>query len=236
MSFRSASLEDMQTLYPAMFLAVILSLVLMLRSIPGTLSTLIIIILMVIGTMGLTGWLGITMSPPTTTVPIVIMTLAIADCVHILVNFLHGMRAGVSQREAMLESLRINLQPVFLTTLTTAVGFLSLNFSEAPPFRDLGNMAAIGVWLAFFLSITLLPALMMILPVKALRTDTRGSLAMLRLAEFVIRYKRRLLWLMGGSILFFIAQIPNNRLDDRFVEYFDETNAFRKPPISPPRI
>ncbi len=63
-AFPTASLGDMQTLYPAMFLAVIISLVLMLRSIPGTLSTLIIIILMIIGTMGITGWLGIRMSPP----------------------------------------------------------------------------------------------------------------------------------------------------------------------------
>ncbi|MDJ0806470.1 MAG: MMPL family transporter [Gammaproteobacteria bacterium] len=226
-SFPATSLDDMQNLYPLMFLAVILSLVLMLRSIPGTLSTLVIIILMIIGTMGITGWLGIKMSPPTTTVPIVIMTLAIADCVHVLVNFLHGMREGMPKREAMLESLRINLQPIFLTTLTTAIGFLSLNFSEAPPFRDLGNMAAVGVWLAFFLSVTLLPAMMMILPVKALRGDTRGSVAMLRLAEFVIRNKMPLLWGMGGLILFLIAQIPNNRLDDRFVEYFDETINFR---------
>ena len=161
-------------------------------------------------------------------VPIVIMTLAIADCVHILVNFLHGLRQGMEKRAAMLESLRVNLHPVFLTTLTTAVGFLSLNFSEAPPFRDLGNMAAIGVWLAFFLSITLLPALMLILPVKALRNDSRGSLAMLHLAEFVIRYKRQLLWLMGVAVIFFIVQIPRNQLDDRFVEYFDQTNAFRQ--------
>ncbi len=227
-AFPSASKEDMQSLYPVMFLAVILSLALMLRSIPGTLSTLIIIILMIIGTMGITGWMGIRISPPTTTVPIVIMTLAIADCVHILVNFLHGMREGLEKREAILESLRINLQPIFLTTLTTAIGFLSLNFSDAPPFRDLGNMAAIGVWLAFFLSITFLPAMMMILPVKALRGDTRGSIAMLRLAEFVIRYKRHLLWVMGGIIIFLIAQIPNNRLDDQFVKYFDETITFRQ--------
>lgn len=226
-SFPAAAQNDMQTLYPLMFLAVILSLVLMLRSIPGTFSTLIVIILTIIGTMGITGWLGIRMSPPTTTVPIVIMTLAIADCVHVLVNFLHGMREGMGKREAMLESLRINLQPIFLTTLTTAIGFLSLNFSEAPPFRDLGNMAAIGVWLAFFLSVTFLPAMMMILPVKALRGDTRGSIAMVRLAEFVIRYKHTLIWVMGALIVFFIAQIPNNRLDDRFVEYFDETITFR---------
>ena len=143
------SQADMKTLYPAMFAAVILVLVLMLRSIPGTLATLLIILLMIVATMGLTGWVGIKLSPATTIVPIVIMTLAIADCVHILVNFLHGMRAGEEKHQAMLESLRINLQPVFITSLTTAIGFLSLNFSEAPPFRDLGNMSAVGVILAF---------------------------------------------------------------------------------------
>ncbi|MEW8385727.1 MAG: MMPL family transporter, partial [Candidatus Thiodiazotropha taylori] len=157
-AFPTASQDDMKSLYPIMFGAVILVLVLMLRSIPGTISTLIIIVLMIIATMGLTGWLGIKMSPPTTTVPIVIMTLAIADCVHILVNFLHFMREGEAKYQAMMESLRINLQPIFLTTLTTAIGFLSLNFSDAPPFRDLGNMAAMGVVLAFLLSITFLPA------------------------------------------------------------------------------
>ncbi|MCU7845686.1 MAG: MMPL family transporter [Candidatus Thiodiazotropha sp. (ex Monitilora ramsayi)] len=227
-AFPAASQGDMMTLYPLMFAAVILVLVLMLRSIPGTLSTLIIIILMIIATMGLTGWLGIQMSPPTTTVPIVIMTLAIADCVHVLVNFLHGMREGEPKHQAMMESLRINLQPIFLTTLTTSIGFLSLNFSDAPPFRDLGNMAAIGVVLAFILSITFLPAMMMILPVKALKGDTQGSIAMRHLAEFVVKNKKPLLWGMGTLILFLIAQIPNNRLDDQFVKYFDETNLFRQ--------
>ncbi len=227
-AFPTASQGDMKTLYPAMFVMVILVLVLMLRSIPGTLSTLIIIILMIIATMGITGWLGIKLSPPTTIVPIVIMTLAIADCVHILVNFLHGIREGETKRQAMLESLRINLQPIFLTSLTTAIGFLSLNFSEAPPFRDLGNMSAIGVMLAFVLSVTFLPAMMMLLPLRAAKDDTRGSRAMLRFAEFVVRRRRALFWGMGLLILFLISQIPNNQLDDRFVNYFDETNAFRQ--------
>ncbi|MEW8505344.1 MAG: MMPL family transporter [Candidatus Thiodiazotropha sp.] len=227
-AFPAASQDDMTSLYPLMFAAVILVLVVMLRSIPGTLSTVIIIILMIIATMGLTGWLGIKMSPPTTTVPIVIMTLAIADCVHILVNFLHFMRDGEEKYQAMMESLRINLQPIFLTTLTTAIGFLSLNFSEAPPFRDLGNMAAMGVVLAFFLSVTFLPAMMMLLPVKALSGDTLGSMAMVRFADFVVRNKKRLLWGMGVIVLLLISQIPSNRLDDQFVKYFDETIEFRQ--------
>ncbi len=227
-AFPTASKNDMKTLYPLMFVAVILLLALLLRSIPGTFSTLVIIFLMIVATLGLTAYLGIKMSPPSTTVPIMIMTLAIADCVHILVNFLHGLRQGESKHQAMMESLRINLQPIFLTTVTTVIGFLSLNFSDAPPFRDMGNMSAMGVAFAFILSITLLPAMMMVLPVKALKGDTQGSIAMQHLAAFIVNNKKMLLWGMGSLILFLISQIPNNKLDDQFVKYFDETNAFRQ--------
>jgi predicted RND superfamily exporter protein len=89
-------------------------------------------------------------------------------------------------------------------------------------------MSAIGVMLAFVLSVTFLPAMMMLLPVRPASEDTRGSLAMLRFAEFVIQRRRTLFWGMGLLILFLISQIPNNQLDDRFVTYFDETNAFRQ--------
>lgn len=227
-AFPRASLADMATLYPLMFLVVAAVLALMLRSLPGTLVTLLVILMTIVATMGLTGWFGIRLSPPLTIVPIVIMTLAIADCVHILVNFLHGMRAGTPKHRALLESLRINLQPVFLTSLTTAIGFLSLNFSDAPPFRDLGNMSAIGVLLAFFLAIAFLPAAMMLLPVRALGAETRGSLAMQRFAGFVVRRRRPLLWGTGVTMLFLVTQIPRNQLDDQFVKYFDPDNSFRR--------
>jgi predicted RND superfamily exporter protein len=70
--------------------------------------------------------------------------------------------------------------------------------------------------------------MMMLLPVKALKGDTMGSAAMVRLAEFVVHYKNQLMWGMGILVLLLISQIPNNRLDDQFVKYFDETIAFRQ--------
>ena len=56
------------------------------------------------------------------------------------------------------------MRPVFLTSLTTAIGFLSLNFSDSPPFRQLGNLVAFGVLCAFVYSTVLLPALLSVLP------------------------------------------------------------------------
>jgi len=103
----------------------------------------------IITAIGLAFWLGITLTPPTIASPTMIMTLAVANCVHLLVTFLQRLRHAESKPAAMRESLRVNLQPVFITSLTTAIGFLSMNFSDAPPFRDLGNIVAIGFYGGF---------------------------------------------------------------------------------------
>jgi len=227
-AFPEASQKDMMTLYPAMFLVVLVTLGVMLRSMGGTFATLSVIVLMIFATMGLSGWLGIRLSPPTTSVPVVIMTLAVADCVHILSNFLQGFHKSGERRAAMFESLRINLTPVFLTSLTTAVGFLSLNFSEAPPFRELGNMSAMGVTIAFVLAITLLPAMMMVLPIRRPKHPARGGQAMPWLADFVVRRRKPLFWGMAALALLLVAQVPRNTLNDEFVKYFDIGNPFRQ--------
>ncbi len=226
--FGEISQKDMRTLYPLMVVIVLASMMLMLRSVAGVFASSVVLLLAVIGAMGIAGWLGIYLSPPTVTTPVVVMTLSVADCIHIVVIFLQGLRRGNDRRTAMLESLRLNLGPVFLTSLTTAIGFLSLNFSDAPPFRDLGNLAAIGVTLAFIFSITLLPALLMVLPVRPGTQHTRGQGAMDGIAEFVIRHRRGLLWGVGGLILFLVAQVPRNQLNDEFVKYFGEGVPFRQ--------
>ena len=228
-AFPEASQYDMTHLIP-MALGIILLLVLfLLRSIVGTIVTLLTIAFAVMSAMGSAGWLGIHLSPPTMSAPTIILTLAIADCVHILSNWLQGMRKGMDKITAMRESLRINFGPVFLTSITTAIGFLSLNFSDAPPFRDLGNIAAIGVIYAWVLSIGFMPALVTLLPsrVKAKDEQSHKNSQMAKLAEFTIRQQKKLL--IAGAALFIVlvSFLPKNELNDVFVHYFDERIQFR---------
>jgi len=124
-TFPKLSQRDMKTLYPVMILIILVAMSFMLRSIAGVVASMgVLLVLSVIATMGFTGWLGIYLSPPTVTTPVVVMTLAVADCIHIIVLFLQGLRRGETREEAMMESLRLNLGPVFLTSITTAIGFL----------------------------------------------------------------------------------------------------------------
>ena len=145
-----------------------------------------------------------------------ILTLAVADCVHFLVTFFQGLRSGEDKISAIKESVRVNFNPIFLTSLTTAIGFLSMNFSDSPPFHDLGTITAIGVVYAFLLSIFFLPALMAVLPVKMSARAQSSKNPMDWLANFVVKNNKPLLISIGVLIVGLIAMIPRNELNDVF--------------------
>lgn len=226
-AFPEASRHDIQTLIPVMFGVVVLVLAFLTRSVVGTVGTVLVIAFTVVITMGLAGWAGIKLTGASASAPTIILTLAVADCVHVLVNFIHAMRNGADKNSALTESLRLNLQPVFLTSITTAIGFLSMNLGDVPPFRDMGNLVALGVMLAFGLSVIFLPAFVAIMPVNVRKRQTHGDKVMSTFADWVIRKRKALLWGLGPAMLILMAFIPRNEINDEFVKYFDETIQFR---------
>ncbi|EAT13230.1 MMPL family transporter [Bermanella marisrubri] len=226
-AFPEASQQDMKSLYPIMLGLILVLLFLSLKGLWGTLATFSIVIFSSGLGLGLFGWPGPEVTPTTLSAPVMIMTLAIADCIHILMSYYHGIAKGESKHAAMVESIRINFQPVLLTSVTTAIGFLSLNFSDAPPFHDLGNIVCIGVIGAFVLAIFYLPALMMLLPAKKVSQSFNENSKMTALSNFVYGNRHKLFYGMSVLIIALIAVIPLNELDDNTIEYFDWSVQFR---------
>lgn len=227
-AFPEASTTDMKTVYPVMVLMILVFLILTLRGLWGTLATFIVVIFSSTVAIGSFGWPGPEVTPTTLSAPVMIMTLAIADCVHILMSYYHGLAKGMQKQAAMQESMRINSQPVFLTSLTTVIGFLTLNFSDAPPFHDLGNIVAIGVFAAYLLAVIFLPALMILLPGKKVAESYKENIWMTRLAKLVINHRDKMLYGMSVLIVTLVALVPLNKLDDTIVEYFDWSIDFRR--------
>jgi predicted RND superfamily exporter protein len=160
--------------------------------------------------------------------PTIILTLAIADSIHILLAMMELMqKEGYAKEDALVESFRINARNVFLASLTTVVGFLSLNFGDAPPMWDLGNITALGVALAWLYSVTFVPALVAIMPVRGRDLILNASLSMEKLAEMVIQWRSPLLWSMTALTIFLGASILRFEINDRPVEYFSRSNPFR---------
>ena len=227
-AFGESSQNDMTTLVPMMFLTIIVVLGILLRSFSATISSIVMIFFTIIFAMGLMGWMGWKLTPASASAPTIIMTMAVADTVHLLVTFLHNLRKGINKVDAIADSLRINIQPIFITSVTTAIGFLSMNFSDVPPFHDLGNVVAIGVLFAFVLSVTTLPAMVILMPMRIKAREEQKNGVMNSFANIVIEHRKFLLLVMGGIALSLMAFLPQNKLDDQFVEYFDESVDFRQ--------
>jgi len=228
-AFSEAVVNDFGSLVPLMFVVILATTAMAVRSIGATMSTLLVIILSATVAMGVAGFMGIKLAGPSPSAVIIILTLAIADSIHILITMRSAMRAGLEKRAAIVESIRINFLAVSITSLTTIVGFLSLNFSDSPPFRDLGTITAIGICAAWFFSLTLLPALLSFAPMKvSMKAETQtGPSFMGRFADVVIGHYRLLFIATGAAAVALISFIPTITLSDQFRMYFDERVEFR---------
>ena len=227
-AFAEATFDDFVTLGPIVFLMIIVTTTLLLRSLLGTVSIIVVIGFVVTTTMGIAGWLGTVFSPANAGVPTIVMATCVAHSVHIITTTLLGMGHGLDKDKAIAESLRSNAWPVFLTSLTTAAGFLSLNYSDSPPFRILGNLVALGVACAFIYSMTLLPALLSFLPLRARRIPSDKSLFFDRFGAFVVRRRAFLLSFVVILTLVLISGIPRNELTERWAHNFDERYQYRR--------
>jgi len=229
-TFAEATQHELATLAPIAFVLVVVSAALLLRSISATVALIVVILFVVGTTLGFAGWLGTVFNPGSSGVPIVVMTISLAHCVHVVTGALAGMRRhGRSRNDAIAESLRSNAWPIFLASSTTAIAFLSLIAADSPPFRTLGVLVAFGVLCAFVYSMTLLPALLSILRVRAPPVRTGGGFDLFdRFGAFVVRRRSVLLVSVGIGAFVLVTGIPRIDLSDNWTTYFDERYRFRR--------
>jgi predicted RND superfamily exporter protein len=222
-----AAIHDMSLLIPVSFGVMFVLVALFAGGITGTVTTVLVFSLSVAATMGISGYLGFPITPTGAGTPNIILTVALANSVHVLISYFHELREGRSKHDAIEESLRININPISLASITTAIGFLSMNFSESPPFQMMGTTVAIGVIISFVLAITFLPALLAVLPTGRIRQQSSADEKINAFANFVVRRRRGLLWGMSILIIATVANVPRNEFNEMFFEYFDETMEFR---------
>ncbi|WP_080938981.1 MMPL family transporter [Vibrio vulnificus] len=228
-SFAMAAQNDSATLVPTMLLVILVFLTLMLRSFLSVLATLVVIIGAIVATLGIVGWAGMFLHVASVNVPTLIMTLAVADCVHVIASMRHFMRQGMPKSQAIHRSVTLNFVPIIITSVTTAIGFLMMNMSDSPVLRDFGNLSALGVMIACMLSVSLLPALLNLLPVRfSAKQAAKSSDIMDKLADLVVHRRNVLLPLSIVVIAGSAALIPYNKVNDESIKYFDTSSEFRQ--------
>ena len=225
---RDAINNDVAVLAPIAFGTMLLVAVVVLRSIWGMIAIVSMLMTVLLSALGFTGWTGMQLFGESGAALFVLMAIAIAHSVHVIEVMADGMRTGMSRRTAAIHSLQLNAWPVFLTSLTTAIGFLSLNFSEMPPFRVMGNIVAFGAMCAFVYSVTLLPALLSVMPMRT-RVAPTGKLYFFdHLAKFVVSNSTRLLWTFAILTAVLVVGITRIDLNENHLEILDESYEFRR--------
>ncbi len=229
-SIEQAVISDISILVPAAGVVIFILLMIILRVLTGTIIALWLISLTAIGTFGFFSWLGIPLTPVSGTIPTTLTVIAIADCLHLLITYYHELSVGQPKKKAVLHALKINFTPMFVTSLTTAIGLLCLNFSDSPPYRMLGNTVAFGAVLAFLLTVIWLPALLLWLPVpksfsnhKAERSSLQYFRWMTSLGRIIIKHNGLLLALTSVAAILISINVSNNRIDDQWDKYFDDS-------------
>ena len=227
-AFGQATVDDLRTLTPFVFLIIVALTVILLRSMSGAAAIVAVLLFAVGTTIGIAGWRGVVFSPTSSGVPLIVMVIAVADSIHVVTSVLSGLRRGLDRRAAIIESFRVNAYPILLTSMTTAVGFLSLNAADSPPFHDLGNYVALGVFCAFAFTMTLLPALLSLLPLRVRHARPAVEAGFDRFADFVVARRTVLLWSVAAAVAVLATGVLRIELSDNATRYFDERYEFRR--------
>ena len=206
---------DLVQLIPFVLLVLAIVLYLSLRTVAGVILPLAVVLLTVIWTAGLMAWLGIPMAMISTTLPIMLIAIGVADAIHILTEYYAGLRGGEEKRSAIRTVVKHIGVAIVLTSITTLVGFLSLGTSPVQQVMQFGLFVGFGVMAALAITLTLIPAALELGrgPKLGARKVTKPSIStrvLTWLSKFVV--KRRKALLIVGSVLFVLAAIGSTRL------------------------
>ncbi|GIR88414.1 MAG: RND transporter [Gammaproteobacteria bacterium] len=213
---------EMPVVMPLMLLLIFFIVFLMIRSYVAVLATFVVILMSLIATFGSIGILGSPLNQMVTTIPILIITLALADCIHLFSIYFQNRVKGISSKESMEKSLEMNIQPLFLTTISTCIGFLCLNFIEVAPLRDFGNAVAIGIGFAFIFTIFFIAPVVSFFEVKTASKVTKQTRFSTSVGSFILKNGNKLIFSITSISFLILLCIPMNELDENPTQMYAE--------------
>ncbi len=211
--------SDIQKFMRITFVIILLFLFIIFRRITAVLYPLLVIILSLLATIGTMAWSGTPFKLPTQIVPSLLIVVSVGATVHILSIFFDKFNHTGDKKEALSYTLRHSGLAIAMTSITTAIGIGSFSGSEVAPVSDLGIFASLGVLISLFLTLTLLPALLVITKLKPKRSKTTDTLdeIMKKLATIPIKYTKSVLIISTISVIVsliasFKVQLSHNPL------------------------
>ena len=153
---------------PMAMLAIFILMLIFFRKLKLIISPMIVAMVTVISTMGLLIGTGNTLHIMSSMIPIFLMPIAVVDSIHILSEFFDEYQKIGDRRKTIEHVMDQLFMPMLYTSLTSSAGFASLAFTPIPPVQVFGIFVAFGIMLAWFITITFIPAYIMMMKEESL--------------------------------------------------------------------
>jgi len=229
-AFVQIGTSDATTFTPLVLLASMLLLFFLFRRVSGALIPIAVVIFTFMIVLAVQVLLGYKLNNFTANLPVFVVAIGIADAVHIYIIWIMYKREGQANKDAVLHSVQKNMLPVFLTSLTTAIGFATLTISKVIPVLTLGIATASGAILAFIISLFWMPAVLLLVKkdVKASEVEKVVNKKNLGYGAFIVRNNKKIIMITGFIFLALAAGLFKVKVDSNTIRYFDKSVDIRK--------
>jgi predicted RND superfamily exporter protein len=224
--------EEMVIFMALSAMLIIIFLLIAFRSSWGIWVPIMVVILAIIWILGLVKGIGNEIDLMLTVLPTIIFVVGMSDVVHILTKYFEELRKGKGKLDAIKVAFREIGIATFLTSLTTAIGFLTLLTTSIKPIANFGVYIAIGVFMAYILSFTLLPAVLILRPMPKVDPHSSGaafwSKVLHRAMRWTIRHKALILVVALGVCIASGLGISKLQVNNYMLEDLTEDHFLKK--------
>jgi predicted RND superfamily exporter protein len=228
--------QDLVLLVPLVIVVVLVIVYLPLRRIRFVILSLLAVLLAVIWSIGAMPLMGIKLSVISTVLPVILIAVGSSYGLHLIIHYLEAVNVDFStlskeaHRGLVINLVRTICKPIFLAALTTMVSFFAFCFTSVLPIREFGYFSGFGVTVAFLITITLIPAILILLGPRLLsnfKSKNTGiaeeSRANQHIATFFAMVAKKTYLVLGvAAVLFLVSLYGSSKLiiDNVFLEYF----------------
>ncbi len=229
-SFVEIGTSDATTFTPLVLIASMILLFLLFRRVSGALIPIGVVVFTFLTVLAVQVMLGFKLNNFTANLPVFVVAIGIADAVHVYIVWLMYKKEGQKNKDAVIHSLQKNFLPIFLTSVTTAIGFATLTISEVVPVFTLGIATASGAILAFLISIFWMPAMLLLLK-KEVKAEVTKEVVVKKsfgYGEFIVKNDKKIVIITTLIFAVLAAGLFKVKVDSNTIRYFDESVEIRK--------
>lgn len=228
-AFVTIGMADM-IFIPIILIASIILLFLLFRRVSGALIPIGVVTFTFLTVLAIQVLLGYKLNNFTINLPLFIVAIGIADAVHVYSIWILHRQEGDENFIAVEHSLRKNFLPIFLTSLTTTIGFATLTISEVIPVLTLGIATASGAILAFIISVIWMPSVLLILK-KEFKSEIIEKIKEkkpLGYGKFIVKHDKQIAIITTVIFSLLAIGLTKVKIDSNTIRYFDESVEIRK--------